>query len=618
MRFPRLAPFALLLLGAAPLGATALTHVASRATQTLNGQWRVIVDPYENGYYNYRLDPFDATEPATGGYFLDRRAPEKSELVEYNFDTADTLHVPGDWNSQKPELYYYEGTVWYRTRFDAVPPAAGKRVFLHFGGANYEAHVYLNGRKLGVHVGGFTPFWFDVSDRLHAGENSLVVKVDNRRHADAVPTVNTDWWNYGGLTRDVQLVTVPTTYIADYRVALLNPTGPARVQVQVQLAGPDRAQTVTVRLPELAGATATCTTDATGAGTVELTVPGLQRWTPAAPTRYTLEVAATTDTVREQLGFRTIATAGPDILLNGQSVFLRGISLHEENPLRGGRACTIEDARLLLGWAKELGCNFVRLAHYPHNEFMPRVAEELGLMLWEEVPVYWTIHWDDPATLANARNQLRELIERDRNRASVIVWSVANETPVSEPRTAFLRTLIADARALDGTRLVSAAMERHSEPGRPNVSIVNDPLAAYTDLASFNEYVGWYEGLPAHCDDMTFAIAYDKPVIISEFGAGALQGFHADALTRFSEEFQADVYARTLPMLDKIPQLRGMTPWILVDFHSPRRPLADIQDGFNRKGLISDRGIKKAAFRILQDYYHRKGAAAPLAPAGAP
>ena len=190
---------------------------------------------------------------------------------------------------------------------------------------------------------------------------------------------------------------------------------------------------------------------------------------------------------------------GADILLNGRSIFLRGISLHEENPMRGGRAYSVEDARLLLGWAKELGCNFVRLAHYPHNEHMARVADELGLMLWEEVPVYWTIQWQNPQTLANAKAQLTQLIRRDRNRASVVVWSVANETPVSAPRTRFLRALVDTARALDPTRLIAAALEVRTDSSDANHRIVDDPFGAYIDLLSFNEYIGWYDGLPDRC-----------------------------------------------------------------------------------------------------------------------
>ncbi|HLA73318.1 MAG TPA: glycoside hydrolase family 2 TIM barrel-domain containing protein [Steroidobacteraceae bacterium] len=586
------------------LAAPAMQNVNARTGLTLNGKWHVIVDPYENGFYNYRRDAFDAVPQPTGGYFLDRKPADRSELIEYDFDSSPTLMVPGDWNSQDDKLFWYEGTVWYRTTFDFAPKA-GARQFLHFGGANYQADVYLNGAKLGRHVGGFTPFEFEVTGKLKATGNSVVVKVDNARHADAVPTVNTDWWNYGGITRDVTLVETPALLIRNYRVQL-GKGSTSRIEASVQLDGARARADVALEIPALR-IKAHAASDADGVARFELPARGLKLWSPGAPQLYDVRISiAGSDAVADRIGFRSIAVRGTDILVNGQPAFLRGISLHEENPLRGGRAYSVDDARLLLGWAKELGCNFVRLAHYPHNEYMARVADEMGLMLWEEVPVYWTIQWQNPETLANATNQLTELIERDRNRASVIVWSVANETPVSEPRTKFLKALVDTARALDDTRLVSAAMEVHVDPADGNHRIVDDPFGAYTDLLSFNQYIGWYDGLPDKLKNIRWTFGYDKPVLISEFGADALQGKHGDRLTRFSEEYQEDLYRQTLAMLEKIPQWRGTTPWILTDFRSPRRPLPNIQDGWNRKGLIGENGVKKKAFFVLQDFYRSR------------
>ncbi|HVT74520.1 MAG TPA: glycoside hydrolase family 2 TIM barrel-domain containing protein [Lacunisphaera sp.] len=585
----------------------ALMNPLARPGLDLDGAWHVLVDPYDNGYYDYRHQPYDAAAHPTGGYFLDHKPATKSDLVEYDFDTAPTLNVPGDWNSQDPKLLLYEGSVWYRRKFDYQPSAPDRRLFLHFGAANYEADVYLNGRKLGRHVGGFTPFAFEVTGLVQPAGNSLVVRVNNQRHAEAVPTVNTDWWNYGGLTREVRLVETPATFIRDYCVQL-KPGAADRIEARVQLDGGALRQHVQVTIAGLPRP-AEADTDASGAATLEFDATGLERWSPAQPRLHAVEIATATDRVTDRIGFRTIEVKGTDILLNGRPVFLRGVALHEENPLRGGRAWSEDDARLLLGWARDLGCNFVRLAHYPHNEHMARVADELGLLLWEEVPVYWTIQWENAATLANARAQLTDLVVRDRNRASVIVWSVANETPVSEARTRFLKALVDTARGLDPSRLVSAAMEVHGDPANPNHRIVDDPFGQYTDLLSFNEYIGWYDGLPDKLPQVTWSFAYAKPVVISEFGAGAKVGFHADRLTRFSEEFQADVYRQTLAMLEKIPAWRGATPWILCDFRSPRRMLPGIQDGWNRKGLIGSNGVRKAAFAVLQDWYERHAAA---------
>lgn len=582
----------------------AIADVYARSTQSLNGKWHVIVDPYETGYYDYRHQPYDAAPKPSGGYFLDQQPSDKSQLLEYNFAQSPTLNVPGDWNSQDEKLLYYEGTVWYERRFEAPSSGADARVFLYFGAANYRADVYLNGRKLGTHIGGFTPFSYEVTSLVKPHDNSLVVRVDNSRHAEAVPTVNTDWWNYGGLTRDVLLVTTPETFISAFHVGLKKGTTDT-IEASVQLDGPQKSQPVKLTIGGTMIA-ADLQPDAAGSARAEVPAPGLQLWSPESPHLYDVTLATTAEHLSDRIGFRTVEVRGADILLNGKPVFLRGVCIHEENPFRRGRAYSREDARQLLGWAKELNCNFVRLAHYPHNEFMARTADELGMLVWEEVPVYWTIQWDNPATLQNARTQLTDLITRDQNRPSVIVWSVANETPVSEPRTHFLKTLVDTARSLDDTRLVSAAMEVRTDPADPYHKIVDDPFGEYTDLLSFNEYVGWYDGLPEKIGRIHWTTKYVKPVMISEFGADALQGYHADALTRFSEEYQADVYRRTLAMLQKIPQWRGCTPWILCDFRSPRRPLPHVQDGWNRKGLIGENGTKKAAFNVLQQFYAEK------------
>ncbi len=284
-------------------------------------------------------------------------------------------------------------------------------------------------------------------------------------------------------------------------------------------------------------------------------------------------------------------------------MFLRGISLHEQAPLREGRAHGQADARTLLGWARELGANFVRLAHYPHDEHTVRLADELGLLVWAEIPVYWTIDWESAETLADALGQLSELVTRDRNRASVIIWSVANETPPTAARLRFLRELVGRARQLDPTRLVSAALERREVD--PLTQRIDDPLGADLDVLGCNEYLGWYDGLPDRPDGVRWETPYEKPLIMTELGADALAGLHGDPLTRWTEEYQAAVYEHQLRMLERIPFLAGMSPWILADFRSPRRTLPGIQDGWNRKGLVSDRGERKLAFEILQRHYRK-------------
>jgi beta-glucuronidase len=584
------------------LAETAMQNPAARHGLTLDGKWHVIVDPYENGYYDYRQ------QPRAHGYFDDAPPRDKSDLVEYDFARSPTLEVPGDWNTQRPELLYYEGTVWYERRFDWTPtPATTARVFLQFGAAAQRAVVWLNGQRLGDHEGGFTPFAFEVTGRLRAHDNSVVVKVDNTRRSEAIPTVNTDWWNYGGLTRDVRLVETPPVFVRRARIQLA-PSDSGRIAAVLVLDGARAAQRITVEIPE---ANIRQSTETDAAGQASFSFPArLAPWSPESPRLYDVVVSTGADRVHDAIGFRTIAARGADLLLNGRPIFLRGIALHEEALGRGGRATTRADAEALLGLARELGCNFVRLAHYPHNDEMTRAADRLGLMVWSEIPVYWTIAWTNPATLGNARQQLAEMIARDQDRASVILWSVANETPIDGARTRFLRRLVDDAHAADPTRLVTAALEHHYLAAAGGATVmIDDPLGASLDVIGLNEYVGWYDGLPDKCDHLIWRTSYNKPLVVSEFGADAKAGLHGDELTRFTEEYQAGVYRHQLAMLQAIPTLRGMSPWILVDFRSPRRPLPGVQDGWNRKGLVANDGTRKQAFSILRAAYRARAAA---------
>ena len=559
----------------------------------LNGEWNYIVDVQEEGYYDYRM------KPTQWGFFQNAKPQRPEDLIEYDFDKSPTMQIPGDWNTQDERLFFYEGTVWFKKSFQAVP-MQDYRTLLYFGAVNYDCHVWVNGKEVGHHVGGFTPFNYDISDLLIEGENTIIVKVDNKRHAENVPTQIFDWWNYGGITRDVKLIKVPPVYLEDYNLQLTSLEG-RRLSFSVKLNKPEADHTVTLSIPELK-IKKTIKTAADGTASVNMKAKP-QLWCPENPKRYQVEITLDNSTICDSIGFRMIETRGKQILLNGQPIFLKGISIHEEKPNGGGRANSTADAHTLLSWAKELGCNFVRLAHYPHNEYMVREAERMGILVWSEIPCYWTIAWKNPKTYENACNQLTDMISRDHNRANIIIWSIANETPHSAERDAFLSRLAKQARSLDSTRLISMAME---VTGASNyVNRLNDNMNEYVDVVSFNQYIGWYRDVN-DAPKMTWEIPYDKPVIISEFGGGAKYGYHGAKNQRWTEEFQENLYRENTAMLDKIDGLAGTTPWILKDFRSPRRVLPGIQDYYNRKGLFSDKGEKKLAFYVLKQWYEGK------------
>lgn len=595
-----------------PGPATVLVAGDLRDGIDLSGPWHYSIDPFRSGIAGFHGEAPDPGQQRWREVDV-RAAMARDSRTLYEFDLARSplVSLPSSWLTHAAELRHYQGLMWYQRDF-AAPAVRRGRYFLRFGAANYSTIVYLNGQEVGRHEGGFTPFAFDVTRLLRDGSNQITVGVDAQATDATVPPPVTDWENYGGITRAVRLVATPDTYVDDAWIRL---TRDGRLAADVHLDGPQAANSaVRLRIAGL-GIDRAGQTDAAGNWRMTMAAPrALQRWSPERPRLYDVAVTAGEDQWRDRIGFRTIAVRGADILLNGKPIYLRGISMHEEElGADPTRAMTPAASRALLSEIKDgLHGNFVRLAHYPHSDVTVRLADELGLIVWSEIPVYWRVAWSNPDTLARARAMLAENILRDRNRASIAIWSVANETPVTEARNAFLRTLVADARALDDTRLVSAALLVEREPTADHpIMTMADPLAGALDLVAINTYNGWYT--PDRLGDLArseWRVPADKPLIFSEFGADARAGFHDPANTqKFSEEYQADYYRATLDMAGRVPTLRGMSPWILKDFRSPRRQNPDFQQGWNRKGLISETGQHKMAFDVLANWYAARAAA---------
>lgn len=583
-----------------------LTGAHNRAGQDLSGEWAYSVDPYRDGQYNFH------GEPAKGSAlrYLDIHVSEAmvknpKTFYEFDFDIAPTMSLPGSWNSALPELRYYDGLMHYQRRFN-YEPKAGTRAFLHFGAVNYKASVYVNGQKVGQHEGGFTPFSFEVTTTLRAGDNQITLEVDSQHTAQTIPPPVTDWDIYGGVTRPIKLIITPETYIDD---AFVHLGTDGLIHVAAKLNGPacaDQNVAFTVKALNLKSS---AVSDKTCAVALKLKAPrSLSRWSPESPTLYDVELATGSDRFTDRVGFRTIEVKGDDILLNGKPIFLRGISMHEEelgsNPSRN---MTEDQACALLSVIKnDMNGNYVRLSHYPHSDVMVRMADEMGLLVWSEIPVYWRIDFGNPVVLDLAKQMMTENVMRDRNRASVIIWSIGNETPQGPERLAYMSALADFTRALDTTRLISAAVLATRKDSADGVDItIDDPLLGRLDIASVNTYNGWYSG-----DDLERLPEFrwhrveTKPLIFSEFGADAKIGIFGDASNmKYSEDYQALYYEKTLEMADKIDWLRGLSPWILKDFRSPRRQHPTYQQGWNRKGLISETGAKKKAFHVLSDYY---------------
>lgn len=581
---------AFLLFFIVPSGAAELlTNVYGREYRLLNGKWSAIVDLYDQGR---KMRVYENRTPKSD-----------EEFYEYSFEGGLRLNVPGDWNSQMPELKYYEGTVWYARHFDAMRKE-GIRQYLYFGAVSYRCNVYLNGNMIASHEGGFTPFQVEVTELLEEGDNFLVVEANNRRSADAIPALAFDWWNYGGITRDVMLVSVPEVHVMDYFIRL-DRNGQDMISADVSLSDSVSCE-VLVEIPEL-GASGRAVTGPDGRASFSFRAKKLQKWAPDAPKLYSVTVSAGKDSITEDIGFRDIRVNGTQILVNGEPVFMRSISFHEEIPQRKGRAFSEADAVMLLSEAKALGVNMVRLAHYPQNEYIVRLAEKLGILLWQEIPVWQGIDFGDMGTREKACGMLSEMIMRDRNRCAVGFWGIANETRPSDERNAFLQSLLDTGRSMDTTRLYVAAFDIVYYQEDTGFFEMHDDFISSLDVVAVNKYMGWYHPWPVSPSDAIWKVAEGKPLIISEFGGEALYGQSgdADAASSWSEDYQAGLYLDNLEMFRNIPNLAGISPWILFDFRSPYRFHPTNQEDWNRKGLVSDQGYRKKAWYIMRDLYSR-------------
>jgi beta-glucuronidase len=558
-----------------------LVTLAGRPQISLDGAWRMTLDLFDEGL-RQRWFAQDETPPSQWA------APR-----DYEIEAGDLVPVPSCWNVLKPEWTHFEGAAWYTRWFDWQPAAAGERMILSFGAANYAALVFLNGVHVGGHRGGSTPFCIEVTGQIVAGRNRLQVYVENRRRSDRVPMHHIDWFNYGGLYREVSLVRLPPVFIRRASAALA-PDGSCIV-FGVSLS--DAVDGDVLVAIEALGLQATVPVR-NGQGSLVVKAAPL-RWSPEMPHLYDVRFTCGNDAITDRVGFRTVAARGTEILLNGEPVWLKGVCVHEDDLLLG-KVSTEEDIRRRFRHARELGCNFLRLSHYPHHEAVARVADEEGFLLWAEIPVYWAIDFANPDTLADARNQLSELILRDINRASVILWGVGNENADTQERLAFMAELAATAKRLDPTRLTVAACLINRKR-----FAIEDRLIDHLDVIGLNEYFGWYEPDFSGLDRLLANSRPNKPVIISETGADAAPGHRGAGRQLFTEDWQAEFYRQQIRRIAAAPYVVGIAAWLLYDFRTERRQTG-FQRGVNRKGLMDiDKETRKLAFEVLAECYRQ-------------
>jgi beta-glucuronidase len=384
---------------AAPYERTLFTHasmvtIGGRETTSLAGPWHFTLDLFDEGL----RQKWFSDEP--------RPAHEWTRPRDYDAGAGETIDVPSCWTTLKPEWRYFEGGAWYTRAISGDVPAGRPRTVLRIGAAAYQARVFLDGVCLGSHKGASTPFFVELTPLLRSGAmHRLQINVDNRRTAERVPMHHFDWFNHGGLYREIELLHLPATFVRDVGLQLLPNGRFDTLAFDIELSDAVDAE-VSIEIAEI-GLHARVPVQAGSARATIDAKPTL--WSPASPKLYDVLFRCGDDTLHERIGFREIRTEGTRILLNGQTLGLKGICVHEDD-VALGKVSTEADVRRRFADARALGANFLRLSHYPHHEHVARIADELGFLLWEEIPVYWAIAFDHSHTFDDAHNQLLELI----------------------------------------------------------------------------------------------------------------------------------------------------------------------------------------------------------------
>lgn len=578
-----------------------------------------------SGFWDFRLDPDDTGAGAGWMHGL----PDPRQIA-----------VPASWNEQFQDLHDYLGAAWYLRRFYAPAGWRGQRIAVRVGSANYAAQLWVNGQPVGDHEGGHLPFSFDVTDRLlWDAPNVLAIRVEAELTATRVPPGNVaggmgalitnyppasfDFFPFAGLQRPVMLTATPQTHITD-------------VTVMTAIEGADGIVTVTVTQNGDGGRGQAMLTDgdATVAAALRFTgptatnalhVPQAKLWGPGHPHLYTLTVAleddagAVIDRYSLEVGVRTVAVQGAQILLNGAPIFLTGYGRHEDFPVhgRGLNLPVMVKDHALMQWT---GANSYRTSHYPYAEEQLQLADRLGMLVIDETPAVGLFFEDGEqniaARLAQTRAQLETLIARDKNHACVIAWSVANEpvppdfmqrmrspTPLPAPpeSTVFFQALLDDAHRLDPSRPATLA----ALGGCPH------EWMALCDIVLINRYFGWYSqsgqldaaavALERELDALDAAL--HRPIIISEFGADTLPGCHADPPTLWSEEYQVEFLRRYLDVAARKSFIAGLHVWNLADFKTAQAIMR--AGSLNHKGVFTRDRQPKMAAHFLRSRWHQ-------------
>lgn len=538
--------------------------------RSLNGQWNCIPDLENLGINNQWFHHEALKSLANNLIPLD---------IPKSFNLIEGFHI-------------FEGIFWHYLEFklDSEVDLINYDYQLQFNGVNYNAKVWLNDKFIGEHDGGFTPFKFLVNDSIKKDNNFLAVRVDNIRRKDGIPALFFDWFNWGGIYRDVNLLILNKSRVKEVKISteILTPEK-AKIDITYKIIGNlnlkwqiiDIFDNLVIQNGQLSSNSAE--------EKFIVIVDNPKLWSPATPYLYQIEMFENSSELLYQceFGIRQIEVKFGHLILNKKRIKLKGISLHEEY-MPYGRTIPYEKRKEDLERIKALGFNSVRTAHYSHDESLIKIADKIGILILEEIPVYWDCNYKSKKTFKLAVKMLRDLIKRDYNHPSVIWWSVGNEIPTHKRECSrFIKRLIDFARMHDSTRIVTFVSRK----------LNSDIFRRNADVAALNTYFGWYFGSMKMLSlilDWIHTSILNKPWIFTEFGAGAKYGVRSKDTPpfKFSEEYQLNLLDYTIKTINSKDYFSGWFIWIFRDFKSILKN-NEYQQGYNRKGIVSEKSNEK-------------------------
>lgn len=560
---------------------------------------------------------------------------EKQKWFE-GFDSDLTVAVPGSWNEQILENDSSEDidSVWYAKEIFLPSNLADQRIWLWIGSADYFTKVWIDGKFLGEHLGGFLPISFEMTENVVLGSyNQLIVKTSNKLNSETIPQgisksdyknemrmreetyppARFDFFPYGGIQRHVYIYSTPKAFISDIKVEthIESSNGTVKFEletancnsgrVKYKLVGDDFAESKENEIND-------------NKSTIEFNINNCKFWSLENPYLYNLKVSLINqdsfiDEYTMKVGVREIKIDGYQLLLNGKQIFLRGFGKHEDFPIIGkgvNNSVIVKDFSLL----KWINANSFRTSHYPYAEEFLNMADEKGFLVINEIPaVSLDFRRVNEKTLQAHKAMIRKLFDRDKNHPSVIAWALGNEPNLAGEKEyhdgrgkKYWDEIFSFARSLDNTRPLTV-------PNCPRAGI-NDPVLALSDFMSLNRYYGWYENpgqIELGCqrleEEMESLIQkYDKPIFISEFGVDTLAGLHSISDQMFTEEYQAKFIEAYCKLIESKPYTIGEHIWNFADFRTPqifRRVVNNLKGVFTRT-----REPKLAAFK-LKEYWSK-------------